>query len=177
MTTPAPPPAAQAPMPVFAAPADQQAAPAAAPPVLASPAAAPEAEAVTPDALAQQAVADGAQAQGVSDDAIKAMQKQMAAMQATIDKMNTEKASKFDSDADKYATSVRDQLAAIAAANPQLDLAAGVDLSGQLLDGDDVSGKLRKWVTREQRAHPGLHFGYVLDLLDEHADAADAQAA
>lgn len=144
------------------------------PPVLAPPESGPV---VTPEALAAQAVADGAQAQGVSDDQIAAMQAQMAAMQKTIDKLNTEKSAQFASETDKYAAAVADQLAAFAAAHPDVDYTAGIKLAAELADGQDVAGKLSAWLGRMQRRSPGTDHGYVAELLDEHADAADAATA
>lgn len=139
-------------------------------------------------------VSKGAEAADVDAADMLAMIKSLS---AKVARMEAEKRLEHAPDVVRYATAIRDHLQAKADANPALHSAAehswnpGIDLAGKLVDEagsaadagkpstalHNMLSDMEKWVNRFARRHPGLDHNYIVELIEEAADAALKLAA
>lgn len=143
--------------------------------------------------LGMQALADGAQADEIDPaELLRSIQ----ALQAQVSRLEAEKRTAQAPDVVKYADAIAGHLQALADANPVIHAdpdhtlmpmlehaAAAVNAAHDAADSGDPApvhdqlDQLDRLVARHQRRFPGLHFGYVRDLLDEARDSAHKLAA
>lgn len=142
--------------------------------------------------LGQAMAASGASA-GEVDTA--ALLQQIQALQRQMDAMQAEKRADLAPEVVKYAQAAADHISAKITANPHLAgeagsiLAAGSELAAKVgeaaqAEADGQAGAthgpvadLEKWVKEVAARHPGIDFGYVLQLAGEIAAAAARLAA